>query len=160
MPANMPIPFLLADTSDLERCVKESPDAAFDLADKFWPGALTLVLKKSAAIPDIISSGGDTVAVRVPNHSVPRPLVNGLGAPITGTSANCTGEPAFTSYHSLNLRMGSELDYIVNGGDLPLRPASTVVDLTGDLPRILRQGGVSKKDVETTLGVEIHPGIV
>lgn len=155
-----PLPLLLSGLEMVEQCTSGVSDFAERLAIKFWPGPLTIVVPRSHHIPDDVTGGGPNVGLRVPNHPVPVALAEALGEPITGTSANCTGEPAFTSYHSLNLRMGSELDYIVNGGDLPLRPASTVVDLTGDLPRILRQGGVSKKDVETTLGVEIHPGIV
>lgn len=154
-PANMPIPVLLADTSDLERCVKESPDAAFDLADKFWPGALTLVLKKSAAIPDIISAGGDTVAVRVPDHSVPRQLVNGLGAPITGTSANRSGEPGLTSAGAVREAFSEELELVIDAGEITGGVASTVLDLSGGVPVLLRQGVVSAEEIEEILGEKL-----
>ncbi len=154
-PANMPIPVLLADTSDLESCVKETPDAAFDLADRFWPGALTLVLKKSAAIPDIISAGGDTVAVRVPNHSVPRQLVRGLGAPITGTSANRSGQPGLTAADAVRETFGDELELVIDAGEITGGVASTVLDLSGGVPVLLRQGAVSSEEIEEILGEKL-----
>ncbi len=154
-PANMPIPVLLADTSDLESCVKETPDAAFDLADKFWPGALTLVLKKSAAIPDIISAGGDTVAVRVPNHPVPPQLVKGLGAPITGTSANRSGQPGLTIADAVRATFGEELELVIDAGEITGGVASTVLDLSGGVPVLLRQGAVSSEEIEEILGEKL-----
>ena len=154
-PANMPIPVLLADTSDLESCVKETPDAAFDLADRFWPGALTLVLKKSAAIPDIISAGGDTVAVRVPNHPVPRQLVKGLGAPITGTSANRSGQPGLTGATAVREVFGEELELVIDAGEITGGVASTVLDLSGGVPVLLRQGAVSSEEIEEILGEKL-----
>jgi L-threonylcarbamoyladenylate synthase len=154
-PANMPIPVLLADATDLESCVKEIPDAAFDLADKFWPGALTLVLKKSNAIPDIISAGGDTVAVRVPNHSVPRQLVRGLGAPITGTSANRSGQPGLTAADAVRETFGDELELVIDAGEITGGVASTVLDLSGGVPVLLRQGAVSSEEIEAILGEKL-----
>jgi L-threonylcarbamoyladenylate synthase len=154
-PANMPIPVLLADATDLESCVKEIPDAAFDLADKFWPGALTLVLKKSNVIPDIISAGGDTVAVRVPNHSVPRQLVRGLGAPITGTSANRSGQPGLTAADAVRETFGDELELVIDAGEITGGVASTVLDLSGGVPVLLRQGAVSSEEIEATLGEKL-----
>jgi len=154
-PANMPIPVLLADATDLESCVKEIPDAAFDLADKFWPGALTLVLKKSNAIPDIISAGGDTVAVRVPNHSVPRQLVRGLGAPITGTSANRSGQPGLTAADAVRETFGDELELVIDAGEITGGVASTVLDLSGGVPVLLRQGVVSSEEIEAILGEKL-----
>ena len=155
-----PLPLLLTGFEMVEQCASPVSIYAERLANVFWPGPLTIVVPRSHHIPDAVTSGGPNVGLRVPDHPVPVALAGALGEPITGTSANRTGEPAFTSYQSLKLRLGSELDYIIDGGALPLRPASTVVDLTGDLPLILRQGGVSKKDIETALGVEIHPRIV
>ena len=154
-PANMPIPVLLADATDLESCVKEIPDAAFDLADKFWPGALTLVLKKSNAIPDIISAGGDTVAVRVPNHSVPRQLVRGLGAPITGTSANRSGQPGLTAADAVRETFVDELELVIDAGEITGGVASTVLDLSGGVPVLLRQGAVSSEEIEAILGEKL-----
>ena len=154
-PANMPIPVLLTDTSDLESCVKETPDAAFDLADRFWPGPLTLVLKKLAAIPDIISAGGDTVAVRVPNHPVPRQLVKGLGAPITGTSANRSGQPGLTGATAVREVFGEELELVIDAGEITGGVASTVLDLSGGVPVLLRQGAVSSEEIEAILGEKL-----
>jgi L-threonylcarbamoyladenylate synthase len=155
-----PLPLLLSGLEMVEQCASSVSDHAEKLASIFWPGPLTIVVPRSHHIPVDVTSGGPNVGLRVPDHPVPVALAEALGEPITGTSANRSGEPAFTSYQALKLDMGSELEYIVDGGDLPIRPASTVVDLTGDLPRILRQGGVSKEEIEKALGVEIHRGIV
>ena len=92
-PAGMALPLLLADTRDLPLCCVDVPDSALSLAAAFWPGSLTLVLRRSDAVPDIVAAGGATVAVRVPDHPVPREIARRLGSPITGTSANRSGLP-------------------------------------------------------------------
>ena len=93
-PVGMALPLLLADTRDLPLCCVDVPDSALSLAAAFWPGSLTLVLRRSDAVPDIVAAGGATVAVRVPDHPVPREIARHLGSPITGTSANLSGAPA------------------------------------------------------------------
>ncbi|MDA0770327.1 MAG: threonylcarbamoyl-AMP synthase [SAR202 cluster bacterium Casp-Chloro-G4] len=155
-PANMPMPVLLARAGDMGNCVMgDVPEAAIRLAERFWPGALTLVLKRSTAISDIVSAGGDTVALRVPNHPVPRQLAEGLGAPITGTSANRSGEPGLTTAKAVRYVFGDELEIVVEAGEILGGVASTVLDLSGGRPVLLRQGAVSQEDIEDTLGVNL-----
>ena len=154
-PENMPIPVLLADEADLESCAVEIPGAALKLAEKFWPGPLTLVLKRSAVIPDIITAGGDTVALRVPDHPVPRQLAEGLGSPITGTSANRSGEPGLTTAASVRDVFRDEVDLVIDAGDTLGGVASTVLDLSGGAPVLLRQGTVSVQDIEDVLGANL-----
>ena len=125
------------------------------MAERFWPGALTLVLKRSAAIPDIVSAGGDTVALRVPNHPVPRLLADGLGAPITGTSANRSGEPGLTTADAVKDVFKDGVDLVIDAGEIPGGVASTVLDLSGGRPVLVRQGAVSVKDIEAVLGANI-----
>ena len=151
-----PLPLLLAGAEMMEQCISTSSEYATCLAKTFWPGPLTIVMLKSRQVPDHVTGGRPSVGLRVPDHSVPRALSEALGEPITGTSANRSGEPDFTSFSELKLDMGPELDYILDGGDLPDRPASTVIDLTGDVPRVLRKGGVSRAEIESALGVEIQ----
>ena len=152
-PADMPIPVLLADVGDLRRCVTgDVSDTVFRLAERFWPGALTMVLNRSAAIPDIVSAGGDTVALRVPDHPVPRQLAEGLGAPITGTSANRSGEPGLTSADAVREVFRDELDLVVDAGEVLGGVQSTVLDLSRDTPAILRQGAISRAEIEDALG--------
>ena len=152
-PADMPIPVLLADVGDLRRCVMgDVSDTVLRLAERFWPGALTMVLNRSAAIPDIVSAGGDTVALRVPDHPVPRQLAEGLGAPITGTSANRSGEPGLTSADAVRDVFRDELDLVVDAGEVLGGVQSTVLDLSRDTPAILRQGAISRAEIEDALG--------
>ena len=151
-----PLPLLIASVEMMEQCIAVSSDWATRLAKTFWPGPLTIVVPKSCHVPDHVTSRGPGVGLRVPDHGVPRGLSEALGEPITGTSANRSGDPAFTSYSKLKLEMGSDLGYILDGGDLPERPVSTVVDLTGDVPRVLRQGGVSQAAIESALGIQVQ----
>ena len=95
----VPLPLLLAEPEDIFRYAVDIPEAARALMERFWPGPLTLVFKKAASISDVVSGGHDTVALRVPDHVVPRAIVRGLGAPITGTSANRTGGPGPDDRH-------------------------------------------------------------
>lgn len=154
--AYAPLPLLIAGAKMMEQCISVSSGYATRLANTFWPGPLTIVVLKSYYVPDHVTAGRPSVGLRVPDHAVPRALSEALGEPITGTSANRSGEPASTSFSKLKLDMGPELDYILDGGDLPDRPASTVVDVTGDVPRVLRLGGVSLEAIESALGIEIQ----
>ena len=154
------LPLLLANVEMMDRCMTGNPEIATRLAKRFWPGPLTIVVFKSDRVPSELTGGGPTVGLRVPDHHVPRALSAALNEPITGTSANLTGEPAFTAYDNLKLEMDSDLDYILDGGALPDRPASTVIDATGEIPQILRQGGVAQEAIESALGIEILPRMV
>ena len=155
-PAGVPMPVLLADAEDAARCAAEVPEIALRLAERFWPGALTLVLRKSTMISNIVTGGLDTVAVRVPDHPVPRAIVRKLGAPVTGTSANRSGEPGITSAAEVRRVFGGQVDMIIDGGDSAGGVASTVLDLTGDVPRILRQGAISAEAISKVCGFEVQ----
>ncbi|MDP3062782.1 MAG: L-threonylcarbamoyladenylate synthase [Chloroflexota bacterium] len=141
--ADMALPLLLAEASDIERVAVDIPPLAHALAERFWPGPLTLVLKRSSAVPDLVTGGRDTVAVRVPDHLVPRALARGLGAPITGTSANPSGGADPRTAEDVRQALGNLVDYIINGGPAPIGRPSTVLDLTGPEPRVLRQGALN-----------------
>ena len=154
-PEGMPLPLLLADAGDLSLCCVDVPDSARSLAEAFWPGPLTLVLRRSGAVPGIVAAGGDTVGVRVPNHPVPREIAQLLGAPITGTSANRSGLPPATTAAEVREQIGDRVDYVLDGGAVRSGVPSTVLDLTGAEPRILRPGGVSPGSVAEVLGREV-----
>ncbi|MCI0440136.1 MAG: threonylcarbamoyl-AMP synthase [Chloroflexi bacterium] len=155
-PKGMALPLLLAEPSDISRYAADVPYAAWRLVEKLWPGALTIVLKKSAIVPDVVSGGMDTIALRVPNHHVPREVAQRLGEAITGTSANRSGRPGLTTAQAVREEFGGELDLIVDGGETPGGVASTVLDLTGKRPRILRQGVVSRREIEEACGVQVE----
>jgi L-threonylcarbamoyladenylate synthase len=140
-PRNMALPLLLADFAQLEQVAISIPASARLLADKFWPGPLTLVLLKSDSVSDIVSSG-KTIAVRIPDHPIPTALALGIGTAIIGTSANLSGQPNALNAEEVRAQLGDKVDLIIEG-DCPGGRESTVVDLTGKTPVILRPGAIS-----------------
>ena len=112
------------------------------LADRFWPGPLTLVLPKLDHLPELLTGGRETVAVRMPNHSVPLALTDRLGEPMTGTSANLSGGPDLLTLETLQAQLAGRVDYIMRTGPAPKGTPSTVVDVTGETPRLVRQGAL------------------
>ena len=151
-PRNMPLPLLLADVSQIAEVAESVPPVAWSLIHSFLPGALTLVLAKSGSVPDIISGGGTTIAVRIPAHPVPVALVEGLGTPIVGTSANLSGKPSPLTADEVYSQLGSKVDLIIAGGQCPGGKESTVVDVTGEKPVILREGAIPGEEVEQVCG--------
>ncbi len=139
-PYSMALPLLLADTQDISQVAVGVPEIAYTLAKRFWPGPLTLVLKRHPMVPYLVTANKETIGVRVPDHPVPRALARGLGAPITGTSANRTGGPDARTADEVRAALGSDVDYIIDGGPVQLGRPSTVLDLTGPAPRFLRRG--------------------
>ena len=142
-PKGMALPVLLADHAQIELIVESMPLAAQRLADAFFPGALTIILPKSTAVPDVITGGGNTVAFRIPNHPVPLALINGLGKPIVGTSANLSGQPTALTAEEVQAQIGDKIDMVIDGGRCPGGIESTVIDLSGEKPVIRRQGVIS-----------------
>jgi L-threonylcarbamoyladenylate synthase len=151
-PHNLPLPLLLADKSDLLKVALIVPEVAWRLVEQFWPGGLTLVVKKNVWVPDSITAGGNTVAVRVPDHPVTIALIRGLGNPVVGTSANISGEPSPVTAEEVNRQLGNKVDLIVDGGKCPGGIESTVVDVSGSSPTILREGAVSREDIAKVCG--------
>ena len=154
-PRNMPLPLLLADVSQITELAESVPPVAWSLIHSFLPGALTLVLYKSSSVPDIISGGGATIAVRIPAHPVPVALVEGLGTPIVGTSANLSGKPSPLTAEEVCSQLGDKVDLIIDGGRCPGGKESTVVDVTRGKPVILREGAITLEQIR-----EICPEIV
>jgi L-threonylcarbamoyladenylate synthase len=146
-PRDKAIPLLLPGVDALSQVVSSVPDAAYALAARFWPGALTLVLHRGPRVPDAVTSGGDTVAVRVPDHPVTEALLDGLGAPLAATSANLSGQPAPDSADGVLAQLAGRIDLLLDGGTCPGGVASTVVDLTVNPFRVLRLGGISEQQI-------------
>ncbi|MBM2826891.1 MAG: threonylcarbamoyl-AMP synthase [Dehalococcoidia bacterium] len=137
-----PLQLLLADIEDIETVALEVPPEAWVLAQAFLPGGLTLVLKKSPSVPDQVTAGLDTVAVRVPDHPVCLELIRAVGAPLVATSANLSGRPSALDAHEVREQLGQQVDFILDGGRAPLGRDSTIVDLTQHPPKLLREGAV------------------
>ena len=147
-----PIPVLVGGVDDLHKYGREVSDEAIALAEAFWPGQLTIVVPKSDIIPLVVSGGLNTVGLRIADHPVPRELVSALGAPITATSANISGTDSLSSAVSVLEQLGSNLDMVFDGGELPPSRPSTVVDVTVSPPRILREGAVPRAAIEHVTG--------
>ena len=147
-PRNMALPLLLAHTSQIAEVAEPVSKLAWLLVNSFLPGALTLVLYKSNSVPDIITAGGKTVAVRIPDHPVPVALIQGVGAPIVGTSANLSGKPSSVTADEVYSQFGDRIDLIIDGGQCSGGRESTIVDVTGETPVVLREGAISRQQLE------------
>ena len=154
-PMDMPLPLLLADVSWIERLTISISDTACKLIDEFLPGALTLVVKKADSVPDLISGGKNTIAFRIPDHPVTIALINGIGRPLIGTSANLSGKPSALTADEVKSQFGDEIDYILDTGRCPGGIESTILDVTGEIPVILREGAISRIVIEKVCRVTV-----
>jgi L-threonylcarbamoyladenylate synthase len=146
-PAELALPVLVADWPQVEVVAVGLTEAARRLAAAFWPGSLTLVLPKSPSLSLLVTGGRDTVAVRMPDHPAPLTLAAQLGRPITGTSANRSGEADLKTLAAVQATLGGSVDCIVDFGPPPQGTPSTVVDLTGDVPALIREGAIPFAEV-------------
>jgi L-threonylcarbamoyladenylate synthase len=151
-PREKAIPLLIAGVETLSQVAVEIPDAAYALAERFWPGALTLVLRRATRVPDVVTSGGDTVAVRAPDHPSTQALIAALDAPLAATSANLSGQPAPDTPEGVLAQLDGRIDLLLDGGVCPGGVASTVLDLTVDPPAVLRAGGLPVEQIGDLLG--------
>ncbi len=146
-PPEMALPLLLADASQIHEVARDLPPHAWRLIKRFWPGGLTLVVYRTKIIKDIITAGGDTVAIRMPDHPVARSLIRGSGMPIIGTSANISSQSPVLTAEDVRRQIGDKVDLIIDGEPVPLGIESTVVDVTGEVAVILREGAVSREEI-------------
>ena len=147
-PADNPLIVHLAGVEQLDRVVAEVTPLAGRLAAAFWPGALTLVLAAREDVPRVTTGGLDTVAVRVPDHPVATALLREAGVPVAAPSANRSGRPSPTTAAHVLGDLGGAIDAVVDGGTCTVGVESTVVDARGDLPVVLREGSVTREDLE------------
>ena len=147
-PRSMALSLLLADKSQIGEVAYPVPPIAWLLADKFLPGALTMVLPRAKSVAALVTGGGKTVAVRIPAHPVPVALIQGVGTPIVGTSANLSGKPSALTAEEVYTQLGDRVDLIIDGGRCPGGKESTIVDLTGEAPVLLREGAISREELE------------
>ena len=137
------LPWLVADASDLGTYGREVPDYALALAVRYWPGALTLVVRASSAVPEEYRAANGTIALRCPDSNLVRSLARSVGTPLATTSANTHGEEAATSGAGVEARIVAEADLTLDAGPAPVGVASTIVDCTGPEPVVLREGALS-----------------
>jgi L-threonylcarbamoyladenylate synthase len=150
-PRDKAVPILLAQAGDLPLVAERVTETAWLMAERFWPGGLTLVLPRKASVPDVVSAGGPTVAVRVPDHPVPLALMAALGAPLAATSANLSGHPSPVTAQEVQAELGGRIELILDGGRCPGGIPSTVLDLTRDPPIVLRTGAIAAEEINATL---------
>lgn len=159
-PNDNPLILHIARKSDVKELWYSVPDTARVLMDTFWPGPLTMVYRKSSIVPDEVTAGLDTVAVRMPEHKTALALIRAAGVPIAAPSANLSGKPSPTSSQHVKEDMDGRIDVIIDGGPCQFGVESTVLSLIGT-PTILRPGGITREMLEAVIGpVELAASIL
>ena len=151
-PSSNPLIVHVADVTVARRYATTWPEAATKLATEFWPGPLTLVLPKSLAIVDAVTAGRGTVGLRVPDHPLALELLRAFDGPIAAPSANKSNRISPTTAQHVRDELGDAVDLILDGGPCSVGIESTVLDLSGGMPTILRPGGVSREQIELVIG--------
>ncbi len=151
-PQDNPLILHVTGAQWLPRYCRDIPPIAYVLARKFWPGPLTMILKRSDLVPDATTAGLDTVAVRCPNHPVTLAIIREAGVPIAAPSANTSGRPSCTTAQDVLEDMDGKIEGVVDGGPCTVGVESTILDLTCQPPRMLRPGGLPLEDLERLIG--------
>jgi len=159
-PSDNPLILHITEMEDLYGIVEEIPEAACILAEKYWPGPLTMIFKKKDCVPYSTTGGLDTVAVRMPSHKAARALIKAAGTPIAAPSANSSGRPSPTKASHVKEDLNGKIEMIIDGGEVGIGLESTIVDVTGETPVMLRPGYITKEMLDELFGkVEIDPVI-
>jgi L-threonylcarbamoyladenylate synthase len=150
----------VCDVKDVCRLAETVPSQAEALMERFWPGPLTLIFKRSDVVPDVTVAGLDTIALRMPRHNVALALIRESGCSIAAPSANLAGRPSPTSAEHVLDDLGGRIDVVLDGGPTVVGVESTVLDLTVDPPQVLRPGGTTFEVLREVLGrVELNPAV-
>ena len=159
-PQDNPLILHIPSAAWLERYCRNIPDAAYALADRFWPGPLTMILERGDMVPDVVTAGLDTVGMRCPAHPVCRAILTAADLPVAAPSGNTSGRPSPTTAQHMLEDMDGKIDGIVDGGPCTVGVESTIIDLTVMPPRLLRPGGVTLEELRETLGeVAVDPAV-
>ncbi len=156
-PAFDPLIVHVPDLTTARNYIERLPQKAIALAERFWPGPLTLVLPRKKIIPDLVTAGLDTVAIRCPAHPLAQQLLALLNFPLAAPSANKFGRISPTRAEHVNEQLGNEIPYILDGGPCPVGVESTIAGFEDEQPVIYRLGGIAAEDIEKTVGkVRLH----
>ncbi len=159
-PSDNPLIVHISKIKDIENLAIDIPEDAYRLAERFWPGPLTMILKKSEAVPETVTGGLQTVAIRLPAHPIARDIIAASGTYIAAPSANISGRPSPTDAKHVIEDLSGRIDMIVDGGSIEIGLESTIVDLTEDIPTILRPGYITFEMLQQVLrNVEMDKGL-
>ncbi len=160
-PSDNPLILHITTRTWLNRLICQPPALLESLIDAFWPGPLTLVLKKSSIVPDVVTAGLDTVAIRMPDHPVARAIIEAANLPIAAPSANLSGSPSPTKAAHVIADMMGRVDMIIDDGDVVHGLESTVLDISGEVPILLRPGAVTYEQLVAICGeVQLDPAMM
>ena len=148
---NKPISLLVSDFQMIEKLTKDITDIEYRIMRAFFPGPLTIILKKKDIIPSIVTSGGDTVGIRMPEGDLARKLVELSGVPIATPSANISGKRSGTNLKEIMKDFKGKVDFYIDGGESKLGLASTIVKIIDNKVHILREGSITKEEIEKVL---------
>lgn len=151
-PSDNPLILHIAEVSQLDELTADIPEAAKILMDRYWPGPLTMIFRKSEKVPYSTTGGLDTVAIRMPSHPVARRLLQVSKVAVAAPSANTSGRPSPTLAEHVKEDLDGKIDMIIDGGEVGIGIESTIVDVTGPVPMILRPGFITLEMLEDTLG--------
>lgn len=151
-PSDNPLILHISEFDEIKSIVKEIPDVAFVLADEFWPGPLTMVFKKSDIVPYRTTGGLESVAVRMPSNRIARELIKTAGVPVAAPSANSSGRPSPTKADHVLCDLDGKIDMVIDGGTVDIGLESTIVDVTGEVPVILRPGFITGEMLSEAIG--------
>ncbi|MBP3577761.1 MAG: threonylcarbamoyl-AMP synthase [Lachnospiraceae bacterium] len=159
-PSDNPLILHIAELSDMEKLAVDIPELAYRLAERFWPGPLTMILKKAEVVPLATTGGLDTVAIRMPSDEIAREIIRASGTYIAAPSANLSGRPSPTKAEHVIEDLSGRIEMIVDGGDSDIGLESSIIDLSGEVPMILRPGYITKEDFEQIVAEVEYDGAV
>lgn len=147
-PLNKPISVLVSNIEMIENVAKDISTIEYELMKEFFPGPLTIILKKKKNVPNIVTAGGETIGVRMPENEIALKLIEYVGYPIATPSANISGNPSGIEIKNIMKEFEDKVDYYIDGGKSKLGVASTIVQVIDGVPHILREGSILKKQIE------------
>lgn len=148
---NKPISLLVSNFEMIEKIAKNITEVEYRIMKKFFPGPLTIILSKQDIVPNIVTSGGDTVGIRMPEEVTSRKLIEYAGVPIAAPSANISGKPSGIDLQEIIKEFGDKVDYYIDGGKSKIGISSTIVKVENNAIKILREGSISKKEIEESI---------
>lgn len=148
-PENKPLSILISDISQVSLLAADIPEEAYRLMEHLWPGALTIIFRKNKAadIPDEVTAGADTIGLRMPDSDLALKIIRATGSPVAAPSANLSGLRSASCAQHVIADLNRRIDLIVDAGDCPIGISSTIIDMSGDEYRILRQGSIRREDI-------------